>query len=57
MCYTDAKKKEILGSATNAKEKEETLKTVAAEWRLLSDRDRAYWDEVARNDKVRYVAR
>lgn len=55
MCYTDAKKKEILNAATNATEKE-VLKTVAAEWRALSDRDRANWDEVARNDKVRYVA-
>lgn len=56
MCFTDAKKKELLGSFNNPKDKEEILNTVATEWRLLSDRDRAYWDEVARNDKVRYVA-
>lgn len=31
------------------------MKYVADEWRRLSDRERAYWDEEARNDKVRYV--
>lgn len=33
----------------------DVLKIVAEEWRNLSDRDRAFWDEEARNDKVRYV--
>ena len=29
------------------------LNIVANEWKSLSDRDRAHWDEEARNDKVR----
>ena len=37
------------------KNKDAVLKVLAQEWRELSDRDRAYWDEEARNDKVRYV--
>jgi len=52
MCFTDAKKREILGSNIVTEDKE-VLKIVAVEWRQLSDRDRAYWDEEARNDKVR----
>jgi len=52
MCFTDAKKLEVLGSKI-ATEDKEVLKIVAVEWRQLSDRDRAYWDEEARNDKVR----
>lgn len=31
------------------------LKYVAEEWKRLSDQQRAFWDEEARNDKVRYV--
>jgi HMG (high mobility group) box len=54
MCFTDARKKEILSKPNNATDKEELLKLVADEWRALSARDRASWDEVARNDKVRY---
>jgi hypothetical protein len=52
MCFTDAKRREIL-SETNIKDNADVLKIVAKEWRKLSDRDRAYWDEEARNDKVR----
>jgi len=54
MCFTDAKKKEIL-NANGATKKKDILKIVAVEWKKLSDRDRAFWDEEARNDKVRYV--
>jgi hypothetical protein len=54
MCFTDARKKEIL-SQDNAPKNNEVLKIVAEEWKQLSDRDRAYWDEEARNDKVRFV--
>ena len=52
MCFTDAKKKELLIANSSAK-KQDILKTVAAEWSKLTDRDRAFWDEEARNDKVR----
>jgi hypothetical protein len=54
MCFTDARKKEIL-SRENAPKSNEVLKIVAEEWKQLSDRERAYWDEEARNDKVRFV--
>lgn len=54
MCYTDAKKKEIL-SRHDLNETEDGLKFVADEWKQLSDRERAFWDEEARNDKVRFV--
>ena len=54
MCFTDAKKREILGSNV-VKQNAEILKIVAVEWRKLSARDRAYWDEEARNDKLRCV--
>jgi hypothetical protein len=33
--------------------KEEQLKIVAAKWRMLTDRQRAEWEEVSRQDKVR----
>jgi HMG (high mobility group) box/HMG-box domain len=36
-------------------DKDDTLKNVAAEWRKLSDKERAFWDEQAREDKVRFV--
>jgi len=43
-------------SKTQTKKEEDViLKIVAEEWRKLSDRERAHWDEEARNDKVRYV--
>lgn len=34
-------------------ENSDFLKLVAKEWKALSDKDRAHWDETARNDKVR----
>ena len=55
MCFTDAKKKELLERDGVPQKKKELLKLVAVEWRKLSDRERAFWDEEARNDKVRYV--
>ena len=36
-------------------ENKEILKIVATAWKELSEKDRAYWDEEARNDKVRFV--
>lgn len=52
MCFTDAKKEEIK-QRFGVTENDDLLKLVAAEWRRLSDNERAYWDEEARNDKVR----
>lgn len=56
MCFTDAKKKEILVAADQQHKKADVLKMVAIAWRGLTDRERAYWDEQARDDKVRYVS-
>jgi hypothetical protein len=33
--------------------KEDIIKRVADEWKALSNRERADWDEIARNDKLR----
>jgi hypothetical protein len=52
MCFTDARKKE-LPDQNGLKSKRDTLKLVANQWRDLSPRERAFWDEEARNDKVR----
>jgi hypothetical protein len=55
MCFTDAKKKEILVSRTNTHKNKNILQIVAEAWRALTNGERACWDEEARNDKVRYV--
>lgn len=56
MCFSDANEKDILRTAGNPNaKKKELIKLVAEAWRLLSDRERADWDEVAREDKLRYV--
>lgn len=57
MCFTDAKKVVLLGRNNLPQKKKELLKIVATEWRKLSARERAFWDEEARNDKVRYVSK
>ena len=54
ICFADAKKEEIL-QRHNLTQTRGILKLVSDEWRLIDDRERAYWDEEARNDKVRYV--
>lgn len=54
MCFTDTNKKDIM-KRYNVQAKDDILRHAAEEWRKLSDSDRAYWDEEARNDKVRYV--
>jgi hypothetical protein len=40
-------------SLCSTKDNDDILKLVAREWRALTDRDRAQWDEEARNDKLR----
>jgi len=52
MCFTDAKRKEMSEHGSSEKD---VLRLVAKEWRELSAGERADWDEVAREDKVRYV--
>jgi hypothetical protein len=54
MCFTDTKKKEILAEK-NMHKNVDILKIVADAWRALTDRERAGWDEEARDDKLRYV--
>lgn len=36
--------------------KKDIIRRVAALWKSISDKDRAEWEEAARNDKLRYVA-
>ena len=56
MCYTDAMKEELTESGgTIDVTEEKILNNVAAKWKSLSDRQRAEWEEVSRQDKVRYV--
>lgn len=53
MCYTDSMKEQLMFDSLG--NKEEQLKIVASKWKMLSDRQRAEWEEVSRQDKVRYV--
>ena len=53
ICFSDAKKKEIMARHSMGQTKD-ILKLVADEWRALSTRERAFWDEESRNDKLRY---
>jgi HMG (high mobility group) box len=48
VCFAHSKKDDF----PSAKE-EQLLQLVAPAWNALSDRDRAEWDEVARQDKLR----
>ena len=54
MCYTDATKEELTasGGITDVSE-EKILNSVAAKWKSLTDRQRAEWEEISRQDKVR----
>lgn len=52
ICFTDAKREEVI-RGHGLKDKDDILKILAEEWRRLSHSERAYWDEEARNDKVR----
>ena len=38
-----------------AKDNDDLLKIFASAWKSLSEKEKAYWDEEARNDKVRFV--
>lgn len=55
MCFSDAKYKEIAAREGKKHAKSEMIKLVAAAWRELSDQERAFWDEEARDDKLRFV--
>ena len=54
MCFADAKKKDLMISYADA-QTGEILQMVAVEWNKLTSRDIAFWEEEARNDKVRCV--
>lgn len=55
ICFKDHKKKEIKAKNRTVDDRDDTLGNVAGEWRKLTDKERAYWDEQAREDKVRFV--
>lgn len=55
ICFRDSKQPEIWKEYGISEDNDDTLKIYASEWRKLSEKDRAHWDEVARNDKVRFV--
>ena len=54
ICFADARKKEIINAngsfPTGTKD---VLNLVAKQWRALSQRERGFWDEEAREDKLR----
>jgi hypothetical protein len=54
MCFADAKKRDLMISNANA-QTGEILQMEAVEWNKLTSRDIAFWEEEARNDKVRCV--
>ena len=58
ICFTDAKKKEILSKSSmenneDYSDEKVVLNIVAKTWKDLNEAERAYWDEEARNDKLR----
>lgn len=55
MCFRDIKKKEIMKKKGISRDNDDLLKVFASAWKSLSKKERAYWDEEARNDKVRFV--
>jgi hypothetical protein len=55
MCFKDNKKREIMAKQSNTESEKKILQIFAREWRKLSDKERAYWEEQAREDKLRFV--
>lgn len=51
ICFKDSKVAQINWTT----DPDEILKYISKEWQKLSDNERAHWDEVSREDKVRYV--
>ena len=54
VCFSDAKRDDVM-RRHDLKNKKDCIEILAEAWRQLSHSDRAFWDEEARNDKVRYV--
>ena len=53
-CYSHARHCiHLCKSASTWTSQSEIIKQVAAAWRALSNKQRAFWDEEARNDKMR----
>jgi HMG-box domain len=48
-----AKKSIVSPTLSQEESKKDIIKRVAEEWRALSSRERANWDEIARDDKLR----
>ena len=56
MCFTDAKKKELMKEKGISFDNDNLLRDVFAKaYKELSEKEKAFWDEEARNDKVRFV--
>ncbi|KAG7347011.1 HMG high mobility group box-containing protein [Nitzschia inconspicua] len=55
MCFKDNKKRELMAETTTKESEKQILQVVSRAWRDLSDKERAYWEEQAREDKLRYV--
>lgn len=55
ICFADAKKQEFDRDFGSAKSKTALLKIASEEWRKLSSKERGFWEEQARSDKLRFV--
>jgi HMG (high mobility group) box len=55
MCFKDSKEKETMAKQSNQDSEKNILEVFSREWRKLSAKERAYWEEQAREDKLRYV--
>jgi hypothetical protein len=55
MCFKDSKRREIMAKQSNNESEKKILQIFSQEWRKLSGKERAYWEEQAREDKLRYV--
>lgn len=55
MCFKDSKLQEITAKHAVDKDHKKVLEICSTEWNKLSQKDRAAWEEEARNDKLRFV--
>lgn len=55
MCFVDNKREELIANLPAKQKEKQILSVVSRAWRDLSDKERAYWEEQAREDKVRFV--
>jgi hypothetical protein len=55
VCFKDYKLQEIANKHGIGKNDKKVLEICSAEWKMVSQKERAAWEEEARNDKVRFV--